>query len=154
MKKYQFIGNPDVITPCGNMDADCIAAGCKGKTWGQCHFDPLLNLLSSGNEYYAEILTECVIRDTVFRVEKDGLQSSGGLNPLFDTKGKIWMKASHLKNHFKQVSFINCQTKTPVYLYKEYPYDAEVVEYALVEVKRTPVCEFLGVKCDEDYPYI
>ena len=137
MKKYQFIGNPDVITPCGNMDADCIAAGCKGKTWGQCHFDPKLNLLSSGSEYYEEV------RDTVFRVEKDKLFSSGGLYPLFDNKGKIWMKASHLKNHFKQVSFINCQTKTPVYLYREYPYDAEVVEYALVEVKRTPIRKFV-----------
>jgi hypothetical protein len=53
------------------------------------------------------------------------------------------MKASHLKNHLKQVSFINCQTKTPVYFYREYPYDAEVVEYALVEVKRTPVRKFM-----------
>ena len=69
MKKYRFIGNMEDVTPCGNMDADCIAAGCKGKVWGQCHFDPLLNLLSSGNEYYAEIFTECVVCDTVFRVE-------------------------------------------------------------------------------------
>ena len=137
MKMYRFIGNMEDVTPCGNMDEGCIAVGCKGKTWGQCHFDPNLNLLSSGSEYYEEV------RDTVFRVEKDGLQSSGGLNPLFDNKGKIWMKASHLKNHFKQASYINCQTKTPVYLYKEYPYDAEVVEYALVEVKRTPVRKFV-----------
>ena len=151
---YRFIGKPEDVSYCKEMDTECIAAGCVGYVNGQCHFDPLLNLLSSGNEYYAEILTECVIRDTVFRVEKDGLQSSGGLNPLFDTKGKIWMKASHLKNHFKQMTTYNCETHTPIYLYKEYPYDAEVVEYALVEVKRIPVCEFLGVKCDEDYPYI
>ncbi len=141
MKKYRFIGNMEDVTPCGNMDADCIAAGCKGKVWGQCHFDPLLNLLSSGAEYFAEILTECVIRDSVFRVERDGLQSSGGLNPLFDTKGKIWKKASHLKNHFKQISLYNCDT--PIYLYQEYPEDAVVVEYALVEVKRTPVRKFV-----------
>jgi hypothetical protein len=64
------------------------------------------------------------------------------------------MKASHLKNHFKQSTGYNHETKQSISLYKEYPYDAEVVEYALVEVKRTPVCEFLGVKCDEDYPYI
>lgn len=137
MKMYRFIGNMEDVTPCGNMDEGCIAVGCKGKVWGQCHFDPNLNLLSSGSEYYEEV------RDTVFRVEKDNLFSSGGLNPLFDNKGKIWMKASHLKNHFKQISFINCQTKTPVYFYREYPYDAEVVEYALVEVKRTPVRKFV-----------
>ena len=137
MKKYRFIGNMKDVTPCGNMDADCIAAGCKGKVWGQCHFDLLLNLLSSGNEYYEEV------RDTVFRVEKDKLFSSGGLNPLFDTKGKIWMKASHLKNHFKQSIGYNHETKQSIPLYKEYPYDAEVVEYALVEVKRTPVRKFM-----------
>ena len=137
MKMYRFIGNMEDVTPCGNMDEECIAVGCKGKVWGQCHFDLNLNLLSSGSECYEEV------RDTVFRVEKDNLFSSGGLNPLFDNKGKIWMKASHLKNHFKQVSFIDCQTKTPVYLYREYPYDAEVVEYALVEVKRTPVRKFV-----------
>ena len=143
MKMYRFIGNPSDVSYCKEMDSECVAAGCRGYVNGQCYFDPLLNLISSGDEYYAEILTECVVHDTVFRVEKDKLFSSGGLNPLFDTKGKIWMKASHLKNHFKQVSFINCQTKTPVYLYKEYPYDAEVVEYALVEVKRTPVRKFV-----------
>lgn len=88
MKKYRFIGNMEDVTPCGNMDAECIAVGCKGKVWGQCHFDPNLNLLSSGSEYYEEVF------DTVFRVEKDNLFSSGGLNPLFDNKGKIWMKAS------------------------------------------------------------
>ena len=71
------------------MNEECIAVGCKGKVWGQCHFDPKLNLLSSGSECYEEV------RDTVFRVEKDNLFSSGGLNPHFDNKGKIWMKASH-----------------------------------------------------------
>lgn len=86
MKKYRFIGNMEDVTPCGNMDERCIIAGCKGKTWGQCQFDPNLNLLPSGNEFYEEV------RDTVFRVEKDG---------------------------------------------------AEVVEYALVEVKRTPVKKFV-----------
>ena len=137
MKMYRFIGNMEDVTPCGNMDEECIAVGCKGKVWGQCHFDPNLNLLSSGSEYYEEV------RDTVFRVEKDGAYSNGGLYPFFSDNGKFWMKASHLKNHFKQVSFIDCQTKTPVYLYREYPYDAEVVEYALVEVKRTPVRKFV-----------
>ncbi len=143
MKKYRFIGNMEDVTPCERMDEGCIKAGCKGKVWGHCHFDPLLNLLSSGNEYYAEIFTECVVRDTVFRVEKDKLFSSGGLNPLFDNKGKIWMKASHLKNHFKQSIGYNHETKQSIPLYKEYPYDAEVVEYALVEVKRTPVRKFV-----------
>lgn len=137
MKMYRFIGNMEDVTPCGNMDEGCIIAGCKGKTWGQCHFDPKLNLLSSGNEYYEEV------RDTVFRVEKDKLFSRGGLNPLFDNKGKIWMKASHLKNHFKQSMGYNHETKQSIPLYKEYPYDAEVVEYALVEVKRTPVRKFV-----------
>ena len=137
MKKYHFIGNMEDVTPCERMDEGCIAVGCKGKVWGQCHFDPNLNLLSSGNEYYEEV------RDTVFRVEKDGLQSSGGLNPLFENKGKIWMKASHLKNHFKQSMGYNHKTKQSIPLYKEYPYDAEVVEYALVEVKRTPIRKFV-----------
>ena len=41
MKKYRFIGNIEDVTPCGNMDEGCIAVGCKGKVWGQCHFDPL-----------------------------------------------------------------------------------------------------------------
>lgn len=143
MKKYRFIGNMEDVTPCGNMDADCIAAGCKGKVWGQCHFDPLLNLLSSGAEYFAEILNECEVIDTVFRVEKNGLYSSGGLNPLFVKNGKTWMKRGHVKNHFKQQSLYNCETHTPIYLYQEYPEDAEVVEYALVEVKRTPVRKFV-----------
>ena len=143
MKRYRFIGNMEDVTPCENMGADCIAAGCKGKVWGQCHFDPLLNLLSSGNEYYTEILTECVIRDTIFRVEKDGLFSSGGLNPLFVKNGKTWMKRGHVKNHFKQQSLYNCETHTPIYLYQEYPGDAEVVEYALVEVKRIPIRKFM-----------
>jgi len=137
MKKYRFIGNMEDVTPCGNMDEECIAVGCKGKVWGQCHFDPKLNLLSSGSECYEEV------RDTVFRVEKDNLFSSGGLNPHFDNKGKIWMKASHLKNHFKQSIGYNHETKQSIPLYKEYPYDAEVVEYALVEVKRTPVRKFV-----------
>ncbi len=137
MKMYRYIGNMEDVTPCERMDKGCIAVGCKGKVWGQCHFDLNLNLLSSGSEYYEEV------RDTVFRVEKDGLQSSGGLNPLFDTKGKIWMKASHLKNHFKQSIGYNHETKQSIPLYKEYPYDAEVVEYALVEVKRTPVKKFV-----------
>jgi len=137
MKKYRFIGNMEDVTPCGNMDEECIAVGCKGKVWGQCHFDPNLNLLSSGSECYEEV------RDTVFRVEKDNLFSSGGLNPHFDNKGKIWMKASHLKNHFKQSIGYNHETKQSIPLYKEYPYDAEVVEYALVEVKRTPVRKFV-----------
>ena len=140
MKKYCYVGNPSDITLCKSMDEGCIAVGCRGYVNGQCYFDPDLNLYPSGEDYFKEISEA---RDTVFRVEKDKLFSSGGLNPLFDTKGKIWMKANHLKNHFKQVSFINCQTKTPVYLYKEYPYDAEVVEYALVEVKRTPVRKFV-----------
>jgi len=125
------------VTPCGSMNEECIAVGCKGKVWGQCHFDPKLNLLSSGSECYEEV------RDTVFRVEKDNLFSSGGLNPHFDNKGKIWMKASHLKNHFKQIIGYNHETKQSIPLYKEYPYDAEVVEYALVEVKRTPVRKFV-----------
>ena len=137
MKMYRFIGNMEDVTPCGNMDEGCIIAGCKGKTWGQCHFDLNLNLLSSGIEYYEEV------RDTVFRVEKDNLFSSGGLNPLFDNKGKIWMKASHLKKHFEQSIGYNHETKQSIPLYKEYPYDAEVVEYALVEVKRTPVRKFV-----------
>ena len=137
MKMYRFIGNMEDVTPCGNMDEGCIAVGCKGKVWGQCHFDPNLNLLSSGSECYEEV------RDTVFRVEKNKLFSSGGLNPLFDNKGKIWMKASHLKNHFKQSMGYNHKTKQSISLYKEYPYDAEVVEYALVEVKRTPVKKFV-----------
>ena len=59
MKKYRFIGNMEDVTPCGNMDEECIAVGCKGKVWGQCHFDPKLNLLSSGSECYEEV------RDTV-----------------------------------------------------------------------------------------
>ena len=143
MKRYRFIGNMEDVTPCENMGADCIAAGCKGKVWGQCHFDPLLNLLSSGAEYFAEILTECVICDTVFRVEKDGAYSKGGLYPLFSDNGKLWMETGHLKNHFKQRTGYNCETHTPIYLYQEYPEDAEVVEYALVEVKRTPVRKFV-----------
>jgi len=147
MKKYQFIGNVKDITPCEYM-GHCNVMGCRGRINGECCFDKYGELLSIGSDYYEEV------RDTVFRVEKDGLQSSGGLNPLFDTKGKIWMKASHLKNHFKQSTGYNHETKQSISLYKEYPYDAEVVEYALVEVKRTPVCEFLGVKCDEDYSYI
>jgi len=137
MKRYRFIGNMEDVTPCGNMDEGCIIAGCKGKTWGQCHFDPNLNLLSSGSEYYEEVC------DTVFRVEKNGAYSKGGLYLLFDNKGKIWMKASHLKNHFKQSMGYNHETKQSIPLYKEYPYDAEVVEYALVEVKRTPVRKFV-----------
>src|SRR5690606_24883936 len=104
MKMYRFIGNMEDVTPCGSMNEECIAVGCKGKVWGQCHFDPKLNLLSSGSECYEEV------RDTVFRVEKDNLFSSGGLNPHFDNKGKIWMKASHLKNHFKQSIGYNHET--------------------------------------------
>lgn len=137
MKKYRFIGNMEDVTPCGNMDEECIAVGCKGKVWGQCHFDPNLNLLSSGNEYYEEV------RDTVFRVEKDGAYSKGGLYLLFSDNGKLWMEAGHLKNHFKQRTGYNSETHAPIYLYQEYPYDAEVVEYALVEVKRTPVRKFV-----------
>jgi len=134
---YRFIGDVIDVTPCKSMDANCILAGCKGVTNGECCFDPNLELLSNGSDYYEEV------RETVFRVEKDGLFSSGGLNPLFDTKGKIWMKASHLKNHFKQSTGYNHETKQSIPLYKEYPYDAEVVEYALMEVKRTPVRKFV-----------
>ena len=142
MKKYRFIGNMEDVTPCEKMDEGCIAVGCKGKVWGQCHFDPNLNLLSSGNEYYEEV-RDTEVRDTVFRVEKDGAYSKGGLYLLFDNKGKIWMKASHLKKHFEQSIGYNHETKQSIPLYKEYPYDAEVVEYALVEVKRTPVRKFV-----------
>ena len=137
MKKYRFIGNMEDVTPCGNMDEKCIAVGCKGKVWGQCQFDPNLNLLSSGSEYYEEV------RDTVFRVEKDNLFSNGGLNPLFSDNGKLWVEVGHLKYYFKQRTGYNSETHTPIYLYQEYPYDAEVVEYALVEVKRTPVRKFV-----------
>jgi hypothetical protein len=143
MKKYRFIGNMEDVTPCGNMDKECIAVGCKGKVCNQCHFDPLLNLISSGNEYYEEIFTECEMNDTVFRVEKDGAYSKGGLYLLFSDKGKLWMEAGHLKNHFKQRTGYNSETHAPVYLYQEYPEGAEVVEYALVEVKRTPVRKFV-----------
>jgi len=143
MKRYRFIGNMEDVIPCENMSADCDAVGCKGKVWGQCHFDPKLELLSSGAEYFAEILTEREVIDTVFRVEKDGLFSSGGLNPLFVKNGKIWMKRWQIKNHFKQRTGYNCKTRTSIYLYQEYPEDAEVVEYALVEVKRTPVRKFV-----------
>ena len=137
MKKYRFIGNMEDVTPCGSMNEECITVGCKGKVWGQCHFDPKLNLLSSGSECYEEV------RDTVFRVEKDGAYSKGGLYPLFSDNGKLWMEAGHLKNHFKQRTGYNSETHTPIYLYQEYPEDAEVVEYALVEVKRTPVKKFV-----------
>jgi len=137
MKKYRFIGNMEDVAPCGNMDEGCIAVGCKGKVWGQCHFDPNLNLLSSGSEYYEEV------RDTVFRVEKDGAYSKGGLYLLFGNNGKLWMEAGHLKKHFKQCIGYNSETHAPVYLYQEYPEGAEVVEYALVEVKRTPVRKFV-----------
>ena len=137
MKMYRFIGNMEDVTPCGSMNEECIAVGCKGKVWGQCHFDPKLNLLSSGSECYEEV------RDTVFRVEKDGAYSKGGLYPLFSDNGKLWMEAGHLKNHFKQRTGYNSETHAPIYLYQEYPYDAEVVEYALVEVKRTPVRKFV-----------
>ena len=137
MKKYRFIGNMEDVTPCGNMDEKCIAVGCKGKVWGQCQFDPNLNLLSSGSEYYEEV------RDTVFRVEKDNLFSNGGLNPLFSDNGKLWVEVGHLKYYFKQRTGYNSETYTPIYLYQEYPDDAEVVEYALVEVKRTPVRKFV-----------
>jgi hypothetical protein len=105
--------------------------------WGQCHFDPNLNLLSSGSEYYEEV------RDTVFRVEKDGAYSNGGLYPLFSDNGKLWMEAGHLKYHFKQRIAYNSETYAPIYLYQDYPEGAEVVEYALVEVKRTPVRKFV-----------
>ena len=137
MKMYRFIGNMEDVTPCGNMDEECIAVGCKGKVWGQCHFDLNLNLLSSGSECYEEV------RDTVFRIEKDGAYSDGGLIPLFSDNGKLWMEASHLKKHFEQSIGYNYETKQSIPLYKEYPYDAEVVEYALVEVKRTPVRKFV-----------
>jgi len=63
MKMYRFIGNMEDVTSCENMDEECIAVGCRGKVLGQCHFDPNLNLLSSGSEYYEEV------RDTVFRIE-------------------------------------------------------------------------------------
>ena len=96
MKMYRFIGNMEDVTPCGNMDERCIIAGCKGKVWSQCQFDPNLNLLSSGSEYYEEV------RDTVFRVEKDGAYSKGGLYLLFGNNGKLWMEVGHLKKHFKQ----------------------------------------------------
>ena len=137
MKMYRFIGNMEDVTPCGNMDEECIAVGCKGKVWGQCHFDPKLNLLSSGSECYEEV------RDTVFRVEKDGAYSNGGLYPLFSDNGKLWMEAGHLKYHFKQRIAYNSETYAPIYLYQDYPEGAEVVEYALVEVKRTPVKKFV-----------
>lgn len=54
MKMYRFIGNMEDVTPCGSMNEECIAVGCKGKVWGQCHFDPKLNLLSSGSKDYIE----------------------------------------------------------------------------------------------------
>lgn len=142
MKMYRFIGNMEDVTLCGNMDEGCIAVGCKGKVWGQCHFDLNLNLLSSGSECYEEV-RDTEVRDTVFRVEKDGAYSKGGLYPLFSDNGKLWMEAGHLKNHFKQRTGYNSETHAPIYLYQEYPEDAEVVEYALVEVKRTPVRKFV-----------
>ena len=137
MKKYRFIGNMEDVTSCGNMDEECIAVGCKGKVWGQCHFDPNLNLLSSGSEYYEEV------RDTVFRVEKDGAYSDGGLVPLFSDNGKLWLEASHLEAHLRLLVAYNSETYAPIYLYQDYPEGAEVVEYALVEVKRTPVKKFV-----------
>ena len=30
MKKYRFIGNMEDVTPCGSMNEECIAVGCKG----------------------------------------------------------------------------------------------------------------------------
>ena len=85
MKKYQFIGNMEDVTPCEYM-GHCNVMGCRGRINGECCFDKYGELLSIGSDYYEEV------RDTVFRVEKDG---------------------------------------------------AEVVEYALVEVKRTPVKKFV-----------
>lgn len=67
------------------------------------------------------------------RVEGDF--SKGGSHPRFDDRGKIWRGEGFVKNHVNQVRGRG-KTLPPCYA------GCDLVEYELVEAKRTPMSDF------------
>lgn len=79
---------------------------------------------------------------TVFRIRRksDGLFSTGGTSPKFDSKGKVWKARNHVTSHMTQIGhqYYNPKKK------EDYYHDCEVVEYEIVEteVNATPALEW------------
>jgi len=67
------------------------------------------------------------------RNKETGLFSTGGLDPLFNKKGKIWKQLNHIKAHltqFRNISYYDPQRNVSN---KEYLNSVEIVEYTLSE---------------------
>jgi hypothetical protein len=67
--------------------------------------------------------------------------SNGGVEPTYNKKGKTWDVGNHLKNHLKQRTCWGDPHNTSSY----YAPDDVVIEYELVEVRRTPIDVWLGI---------
>lgn len=65
--------------------------------------------------------------------------SNGGEFPSFNRNGKFWNTITILKSHLNQKPYLTSIMKT-IDLYDE---NDVVIEYKLVEVKRTPVKEWM-----------
>ena len=74
----------------------------------------------------------------------NGKLSTGGTSPKFDEWGKVWRKPGFIKSHLTQLvprwrkTNSNAALNLSPSVYK----GCDLVEYELVEVKRTPVHEF------------
>jgi len=90
---------------------------------------------------------------TMFKIfsEKDNLFSAGGIVPSFSKNGKFWNTVGQLKNHLMQrYSYTSTPHGAPITL-ELYNEEDVVIEYKIVEVKRTPIKEWLKEhesKCD------
>lgn len=74
------------------------------------------------------------------RNTKTGKYSRGGFYPDYNERGKIWNTPSALNSHILTIFKYqhNYKNVTDAYAYEE----LEVIEYELVEVKRTPFTEY------------
>lgn len=66
------------------------------------------------------------------RHKTSGLYSSGGTDPVFGKKGKVWRQLNHVRSHLAQFSPKSYDT----YARKRYPTyldEVEIVEYIVTE---------------------
>lgn len=80
----------------------------------------------------------------IFMIQDEtGEFSKGGSSaPKFDLRGKFWRSLGFVKSHISQLVPRRKKPCLPIHLTPQVYANCDVVEYELVEVKRTPVTEF------------
>lgn len=86
------------------------------------------------------------MQEKVYKIRRksDGLFSTGGVSPKFNSVGKVWKKKGHLSSHIAQaVSYFS----TSVHARMKSAYaDCEVVEYLIQETDIYPVTPIIDEK--------